>query len=106
MDTREIEKLDEIKRIVEDLAKAGVTIREVYLFGSALQSADYNDIDLALVSDQFSGIRFYDLKNILDTTNNYSSDIDLHPFRTSDFYDEDNFFAKEIIEHGRLLTIN
>lgn len=106
MDTKEIAKLGEIKKIVNDLTKAGITIREVYLFGSVLKRVDYNDIDLALVSDQFSGIRFYDLKSILDTINNYSSDIDLHPFRTSDFYDEDNFFAKEIIKHGRLLTIN
>lgn len=106
MDTKEIARLDEIKKIVNDLTKAGITIREVYLFGSVLKRVDYNDIDLALVSDQFSGIRFYDLKRVLDLISNYSSDIDLHPFRTSDFYDDDNFFAQEIIEHGQQLSIN
>lgn len=106
MDTKEIAKLDEIKRIVNDLEKAGITIRKVYLFGSILQGVKYNDIDLALVSDHFTGIRFYDLKRIIDTTNNYSSDFDLHPFRTSDFYDDENFFAQEIIEHGQQLTLN
>jgi len=53
---------------------------------------------------QFSGIRFYDLKRILDTTSNYSPDFDIHPFRTSDFYDDENFFAQEIIENYPNIT--
>lgn len=106
MDIGKTEIIDQIKELLVKLGAAGLTIHEAYLFGSSLKGEDYDDIDLALVSDQFSGIRFYDLKRILDSVNNYSSDIDLHPFRTADFYDEENFFAQEIIEHGKQLTIN
>ncbi len=106
MDIGKTEITDQINELLTKLRNAGFAIREAYLFGSSLKSEDYNDVDLALVSDQFSGIRFFDLKSILDSVNNYSPDIDLHPFRTTDFYDEDNFFAQEIIEHGKQIIIN
>lgn len=106
MDIKKDRELNELKFILTKLDKAGLTIKDVYLFGSYIKGSSYNDIDVALISDKFSGIRFYDIKKILDIVKNYSANLDLHPFLTSDFYNSDNFFAQEIIENGKRITIH
>ncbi len=106
MDIRTDRELKGLKFLLTKLDNAGLTIKEIYLFGSYAKGISHNDIDVALISDKFSGIRFYDIKKILAIVKKYSSNLDLHPFLTSDFYDSDNFFAQEIIENGKRVTIN
>jgi predicted nucleotidyltransferase len=101
MDTKSDTKTEELKDLLAKLQESDIHLKEVYLFGSYLKREDYNDIDVALVSDDFSGVRFFDMKLIIEKLKRFSSIFDIHPFRTEEFYDEDNFFASEIKRTGK-----
>jgi len=74
---------------------------KVYLFGSyASGKADDNsDIDLALVSKNFKGNRFLDSVELGKYVIKSSVDIEVHPFSTENFTEEDPFIS-EIIRTG------
>lgn len=76
-------------------------IKSVYLFGSYASgnAKEYSDVDLAVVSDKFEGSRFFDKKKLNKYILQTSSDLEVHPFRTVDFT-EDNPFVKEIMQTG------
>jgi len=76
-------------------------IKSVYLFGSYAkgEAKEYSDIDLAVVSDKFEGSRFFDKEKLNKYILKTSIDLEIHPFRTVDFT-EDNPFVKEIIQTG------
>lgn len=76
-------------------------LKKVYLFGSYAtgNTKDYSDIDLAIVSDNFEGSRFFDKKKLNKYIMKISVDLEVHPFRTEDFT-EDNPFVKEILQTG------
>ncbi len=76
-------------------------VKSVYLFGSYAkgEAREYSDIDLAVVSDNFEGSRFFDKKKLNKYILKTSIDLEIHPFRTVDFT-EDNPFVKEIINTG------
>jgi predicted nucleotidyltransferase len=76
-------------------------IKSVYLFGSYAkgEAKEYSDIDLAVVSDKFEGSRFFDKEKLNKYILKTSIDLEIHPFRTVDFT-EDNPFVKEIIQSG------
>ncbi len=76
-------------------------IKSVYLFGSYAkgEAKEYSDIDLAVVSDKFEGSRFFDKEKLNKYILKTSIDLEIHPFRTMDFT-EDNPFVKEIIQTG------
>ena len=60
---------------------------------------DWSDIDLALVSEIFEGIRIKDRSMIRPITLKVSSDIEVLPYRPQDFNTDDPF-VKEIIDSG------
>lgn len=101
MDTKSDSKTEELKTLLTKLEGSNLHLKEVYLFGSFLKKDDYEDIDVALISDDFSGVRFLDMKIIIEKLKRYSSIYDIHPFKTEEFYNENNFFAREIIKTGR-----
>ena len=74
-------------------------LKTVYLFGSYAQgnAKEYSDVDLAIVSDNFEGSRFFDKKKLNKYILKTSIDLEIHPFRTEDFT-EDNPFVKEILQ--------
>ncbi|MCL5028545.1 MAG: nucleotidyltransferase domain-containing protein [Bacteroidetes bacterium] len=76
-------------------------IKYVYLFGSYARgnAREYSDVDLAVVSDKFEGSRFFDKKKLNKYILQTSTDLEVHPFKTVDFT-EDNPFVKEIIQTG------
>lgn len=76
-------------------------IEEAYLFGSYAKGVqnEYSDIDLALVSPAFSGIKFLDNENIIDHTSYTFAKIETHPFTPSDF-NRSNPLVREIIKTG------
>lgn len=77
-------------------------VKNIYLFGSYAKgnAHDYSDIDIAVVSDKFEGIRFNDKERLAKYIINTSYDLEVHPFKTEDFT-EDNPFVKEIIRTGK-----
>ncbi len=99
------QKSDEIigilKRYINELDKSNLHIKKAILFGSYAKGnyQDWSDIDIALVSDDFQGIRFLDKQKISDITFKIDDRIDPVPFKTDDF-SEDDIFIKEIINTG------
>ena len=59
----------------------------------------YSDIDLALVSCNFCGIRFDDNETIINVTPNNFYNIETHPYRPEDFTIDDPF-VEEILRTG------
>ncbi len=82
-------------------------VRDVYLFGSYAQgtSREYSDIDVAIVSDDFLGDRFDDVKSLVKFMLRSSIDIEIHPFKTEDFT-PDNPFVEEILRTGKKIQWN
>lgn len=76
-------------------------LNTVYLFGSYANGTarEYSDVDLAIVSDKFEGSRFFDKQKLNKYILKTSIDLEIHPFRTEDFTN-DNPFVKEIIQTG------
>ncbi len=99
------EGLDSIRPIIaqyiEALRKNRITVSEVYLFGSyARQYANPDsDIDLAIVSNSFSGNRFLDRRKIVPLRRNIDNRIEPIPFTPDDFTPSDPL-AVEILAHG------
>jgi len=90
-----------INRYLEELERNSIPIREAMLFGS-YANGNYNewsDIDIALVSEIFSGNWIDDKDKIRKTTLSVSSQIEAMPFSPSDF-NEHHPLAKEILATG------
>ncbi len=96
---------DKIKNIIANyfvlLRQNNIPVKTAYLFGSYAKDnfTDWSDIDIALVSDIFQGIRINDRDKIRKFTLAISSSLEVIPFHPNDFTSE-NPFAKEIIETG------
>ncbi len=90
-----------VKSYLDQLEKIGVHVQQAILFGSyAVGKYDeWSDIDLAIVSKDFTGNRFEDKNKIRKITLQVNSDISPLPFRPEDFNDSD-YFVKEILETG------
>lgn len=74
-----------------------VKIKELYLFGSYAKgnSDEFSDIDLAVVSDDFTGVRHIDYDKFIDAILKSDKSIEPIAFRSENFTDAD-FFVKEI----------
>ncbi|HSD64634.1 MAG TPA: nucleotidyltransferase domain-containing protein [Ignavibacteriaceae bacterium] len=96
---------DKIRRIVERyislLKENNISVENAYLFGSYAKGNNnkWSDIDIAIVSDSFEGIRIKDKDKIRKLTLSVSSSLEILPFNPRDFSSE-NPLAKEIIETG------
>lgn len=90
-----------IDRYLDELKRNKINIQQAYLFGSYAKGYqnEYSDIDIALISDQFTGNRFLDREKIRSISVNVSSLLEIIPFNTDDFNIKDPF-AKEIINSG------
>ena len=94
-----------IRAIVEKyfslLKKNNIDVEDAYLFGSYAKgnNNEWSDIDIAIVSESFEGIRLRDKDKIRKITLSVSSSLEILPFNLKDFSLE-NPFAKEIIETG------
>jgi len=83
------------------LIKQKIDIDSVYLFGSAAKGAthQWSDIDLAIVSPEFTGDSFEDARSLMPLILEVDTAIEIHTFRPSDFK-RDNPFVKEILMTG------
>lgn len=95
------EIIENTKRFLKMLAASGFHIDRAVLFGSFVKgtAGKWSDIDIALVSKDFTGVGFNDRKKINPSLIKVDSRIEPHPFRPEDFT-EDNPFVKEILKEG------
>ena len=107
MDKIPIEIKNIIDRYLYQLKINNFPLKSVYLFGSYSKGNfnKYSDIDIALVSDSFEGVRINDREKIRKITLSVSSYLEVIPFKTDDFNSE-NPFAKEIMATGIELPLN
>lgn len=90
-----------ITQYLSALREHGFQIEDAILFGSYARgnANQWSDIDLALVSPEFEGIRFTDKNKIRKITIAISSDLEVLPFNPKDFT-PGNPLVKEILETG------
>jgi len=93
--------LDIIRRFILEATKYNIHIQQAVLFGSYAKGTnnEWSDIDVAIVSSDFIGLRYLDNQKISRPKLNISYDLETHPFRPEDF-NEDNPFVKEILSSG------
>ena len=86
-----------IKRVEE----LGISVQSAYLFGSWAQgrATEWSDIDLAIISSAFEGVKFYDRRKVDQALLDVDTGVDVHPYRPEDFT-EDNPFVREILRTG------
>lgn len=87
---------------IDDCQSNGLTFHKVFLFGSAAKEKthEWSDIDLLLISDQFSDNIFENLKLYSKINIKYPV-IETHPYPTKYYYEGDDFIkeiSKESIE--------
>jgi uncharacterized protein len=96
---------DKIKTTIEDyiskLRDNNITVKYAYLFGSYAtgNNNEWSDIDVAVISDSFEGVRIKDKEKIRRITLSVSSHLEILPFNPIDFSLE-NPLAREIMETG------
>jgi predicted nucleotidyltransferase len=101
MVTRET-AINTAKAFIKDCQLNGLTFHKVLLFGSAAKGLthEWSDIDLLLISDQFSDNVFDNLK-LYSRINIKYPVIETHPYPTKYFYEGDAFIneiSKESVE--------
>jgi len=97
--------INKVKDYIDILNRNGFPIKQAVLFGSYV-NGNYNkwsDIDIALVSDKFEGIRFNDRKKIRQFKFEVSADIEPLPYTPNDFSTNDPF-VKKILKTGRRIV--
>ncbi|MBI5206207.1 MAG: nucleotidyltransferase domain-containing protein [Candidatus Firestonebacteria bacterium] len=102
------EAIEISEKFLKLIKNANIRIERAVLFGSYAtgNAKKWSDIDLAIVSPDFSGITFYDNKMLIPYLLKVDSRIELHPFKPDDFSEDNNFFVKEIVKNGIELKIN
>jgi len=93
--------VDEKIELFLKLVSQKVRIFQVYLFGSSTTGKrhEWSDIDLAIVSPDFTGDSFEDSKMLVPFILEVDPAIEVHPFIPDDFT-SDNPFVKEILDRG------
>jgi predicted nucleotidyltransferase len=89
------------KKFIETVRQQGISVETAYLFGSWAQgrATEWSDIDLAIVSSAFDGVKFYDRRKLYRAIIAVDTGIEPHPYRPEDF-NESNEFVREILRTG------
>lgn len=92
------------KKYIRELEKNNIHITRAVIFGSHVKGAakPESDIDIALVSDVFTGDRFADRRKIIPFRRKVDSRLEPIPFRPEDF-DDGGIMAEEIKKTGRVI---
>lgn len=104
-DTKRIYQI--IRQYLRILKENNLNYAKVYLFGSYAQGNDNkdSDIDLAIVSDDFSGDIIDDQLLLMKLRRMVDLRIEPHPFLIEEFSIDDPY-VKTIIETGEEITDN
>lgn len=97
---------DEIREIIKkfliEASKEQLHIARIILFGSYAKGnyTEWSDIDLAVVSEDFEGIRLFDNIKLDKPVLRTSSLLETYPFRPEDFNESNPFVRDEILKYG------
>lgn len=99
--------LKKARLFINLLKKAGIDVAEAYLFGSVVNDkADTDsDIDLAVVSRDFQGILYYDIKKISKHRRKVDLRLEIHPFSLEEVEKEPSQFFNKIRKDGLRLQV-
>ena len=72
------------------------------MFGSVVsdKADEYSDIDIAIVSEDFTGIPFYDVKKISKFRRAIDLRLEVHPFSLNDILHDPPLFFADIKNKG------
>lgn len=96
---------DTIKRIVTKyiklIAANNIKVEKVYLFGSHAKgtAGEHSDIDIAIVSKDFSGDRFADRRLVVPLRRKIDRRLEPIPYRPENFKENDPLVV-EILRNG------
>ena len=96
-----------IIKYIRELERHKIPIRKAVLFGSYAKglAKPESDIDVALISEVFSGDRFKDRRRIIPLRRNIDSRIEPLPFTPEEF-DNGGMLAEEIKKSGIVIFQN
>lgn len=99
------EIMENVKQFLGIVSKNGLHIERAIVFGSYAKGKqnEWSDIDIAIVSKDFTGVRFYDRKRLNPYLIRVDSRIETHPFRPEDFT-RDDLFVVQILKEGIEIT--
>jgi len=94
-----------VKRYILLLQQNNIPIKEVIIFGSYVKGLqnEESDIDVALISESFTGDRFEDRRKIVPLRRLIDNRIEPIPFRPMDF-DRGGNLVDEIKKTGKVLV--
>ncbi|MBI5326339.1 MAG: nucleotidyltransferase domain-containing protein [Ignavibacteriae bacterium] len=90
-----------VYKFIFELEAANIHVQKAVLFGSYARGTNdkWSDIDIAIISDNFVGNRYYDNEKIRKAK--FATSFELEPltYRPEEF-NESNPFVREILRHG------
>jgi len=94
------------KKYIDELQRHNIHVWEAILFGSYAKGNvnEESDIDIAIISDAFTGDRFEDRRKIVPFRREIDSRIEPMPFRPESFSDGGNL-ADEIKRTGIKIAV-
>ncbi len=94
--------LNKAKEFVKLLNLNGIEVFEAYLFGSVTKgTADTDsDIDIAIVSKDFTGTPFYDVRKVSKYRRAVDLRLEVHPFSKDDILIDTPLFFTQIKNEG------
>ncbi len=100
--------IKKVRNYVQALMKSGIPLERAFLFGSYAKGdfSQDSDIDVALISDIFSGFG-YDDRNLISGISIQNDYIDIEPVTFSNSaFNSSNPFINEIIDTGIEIKLN
>ncbi len=94
--------MDKARKLVALLNSNGIDVYEAYMFGSSVMDEmnEYSDIDVAVVSDKFTGVPFYDALKISKFRRAIDLKVEVHPFSLKDILNNPPVFFVDIKSKG------
>lgn len=100
--------IKQLEKIIAEIRNSGINIKQAFLFGSYAKNKQHkwSDVDLALVSDQFTGFDFHDVGMISRILIKYPKLlIQPRSYKSSHFSPEKDPIVEEIIKSGLEIKI-
>ncbi len=94
--------MDKARKLVALLNSNGIDVYEAYMFGSSVMDEmnEYSDIDVAVVSDKFTGVPFHDALKISKFRRAIDLKLEVHPFSLKDILNNPPVFFVDIKSKG------